>query len=364
MSGFDLIRMLPAYMETVRPPLHLASKFKAGAFSNRLSSKLKYDTKRTSKDIAFPVRSVGTGYHMNARDGFSSREVEAPTYMEGSALPAKELIGVRAFGRDPYSDPSFLEQAQTEMTVKADKLVSMIHGGVELQASQIFMGGAISLVDDDGNVVYSLDYEAAATHFPKASIGWAASPTTAVPITDILNLCLLIQREGKGMPSKITMNSATLEVMKATTSFKAAMSTEQRVYNGELGTINRVEDLRGAVRVGQLQIAPFVLDLYLYDEEYKHPETGAMTKFVPDDRYIIESSTQDLRCEFGAFARYPGSDGMEMVGTRLTSNGMLADIDFNAWFNLERTVWTLGIASCPLLIPVSIDTFGCGYTTT
>jgi hypothetical protein len=361
--SFELVRMLAPYMEKVSPPLHLASKFKAGEFANKLSSKLKYDIKRTSKDIAYPVRSTATGYHMNARDGFSSREVAPPTYMEGAALPANELMGVRAFGKDPYTDPSFLEEVQNEMSVKADKLIAMIQGSLELQASQILTGGAISLVNNAGEVVFDLDYEATATHFPKASVAWA-STTTAVPLTDILNLCILIQREGKGMPSKITMNSVTLESMKACDSFKIAMNSDYRVFNGELGSIARVEDLRGAVRIGTLQIAPFVLDLYLYDEEYKHPQNGAMTKYLPDTRYIVESTTQDFRCEFGGFARYPGADGLEMIGTRQARNDMLADLDVNAWFSLDRTVWNLGLASRPLLIPVSIDTFGCGYSTT
>lgn len=360
---FELIRMLAPYMETIRPPMHMASKFVAGPYSNKLSSMLKYDIRRTSKDIAFPIGDTASGYHMNQRDGFSSKEVSPPTYMEGSALPANELLNVRAFGMDPYSDPAFMSQVQTEMSVKADKLVAMIHGSIELMASQILTSGAISLVDTDGAVRFALNYDPSSAHFPTATTGWAASPTTAVPLTDIKNLCTVIQRDGKGMPSKITMNSYTLELLKSCDTFKLAMNGDYRVFNGELGTISRSEDLRGAIRIGTLQIAPYILDVYIYDEEYKHPQTGAMTKYMPDSRYLIESTTQDFRCEFGGFARYPGADGLNMVGSRQARNDMLADLDVNAWFSLDRTVWNIGLASRPLLIPVSIDTFGCGYTT-
>jgi len=362
--AFELQRMLARYVDSAPAPGHLASKFKVGPLGIHSAAEVLWDVQRSNRKIAYPQANAGVGYHMNDRSGFSAKKTAPPVYMEGNALAASDLLGVRQFGQNPFADQNFMAAVNDIMSMNAAKITTMIQGSLELMASQILTTGAISLVNTANAVVFSEDFKMKETHRPVASVAWS-TPATAKPVTEIANLCDVINRDGKSEPKTIEMNSSTFEEMIATTEFSDAASNQKYVFNGEVVMPENRPNLRGAKYRGRFRFRQWVLEMYTYDEEFEHPYQGTVTKYIPDGKYIIEAGER-YDATFGGILKF-GEDTQAMNylgGARLNSADLLQDLDFNAWISLDRTVINLGIGTRPLLIPVAIDTYGCGSADT
>lgn len=358
--AFELYRMLERYADSVPAPGHLASKFTVKAGGIHQASKVMWDVKRSNRKIAFPQADASAGYHMNGRQGFTNKETAPPVYMEGASLVATDLMGVRQFGEDPFSNPNFTAAVNDIMSMNAEKISDMIQGSLELMAAQILTTGAISLKDSSNVVRFAEDFAPKDSHFPNASVAWS-SASTAVPLADIADLCDKIVDDGKTEPERITMNSNTFEEMIATDSFKAAMSKDVNIWNGEVSVIGRETGMRGAKRRGRIRCRNYVLDVYTYDVKYEDPYSSSESYYIPDGKWIVESGGRYDATFGGIVTIGKSAEAMSLLGgARITQRDLLQDLDLNAWISNDRTSINLGIGTRPLLIPVGIDTFGCG----
>jgi hypothetical protein len=362
------IQMLAPYVEMSDIPFHLSQLFKVPMNGIHNKAKVKVDIRRSTNDVAFPMKDAGLGWHMNKRKDFSSNEVEPAIYKEGFAIAADDLMAGRAFGQNPYEDKALMARAQEEIGTVTANLREKIKRGLELQASQILTTGALTLVDDTNASVFSESFGARTAHYPNASVSWATTGS-AVPLTDLANLATLIFTNGRKMPKRVHMNSVTFAQMKATDSFKAAMSKDYRIDNGEIFRLNseakpaypisETMDGGGIFR-GQLELGgSFLLDLYVYDGDYTHPYSGSATKYIPDYKVIIEADGR-LDATFGTIQSF-GTDGRasNLIRGRMTNRSLLSDITIIAWFTPDGTVFQCGVGTRALLVPTAIDTFGC-----
>ena len=240
----------------------------------------------------------------------------------------------------------------------------MISRGIELQASQIMTTGALAIPDDAGNTVLTEDFQAKTAHFPNASTTWATTGS-AVPITDIANLCDLIKKNGHRQAIRVHMNSVTFEAMKAVDSVKAALNTDYRINDGEIYRINTGAQPAHGTLVGSgifrgiLQCRNYVLDLYTYDEGYNHPQTGTWTYYLPSAKVVVESAGR-MDATFGALNTF-GTTG-SMLGRMRIGGGSanpLTNFTILQWKDNDGGAIHTGVGTRALLFPVEMDSFGC-----
>jgi hypothetical protein len=230
-------------------------------------------------------------------------------------------------------------------------------------AAQILTTGEATMTDDNGKTRYTDTFGALSTHFPKASIGWAANPSTAVPLTDIGNLGKVQLADGKRTPRRVIMNDATFDVFLATDSVQESLDTEKRLWRGEFARQAVGTDSRGGTLQGYIKAGPFTLELWTYNAYYKAPQGGAQTLYLPNDRYILESGGR-MEAYFGALPNF-GTDGRgSRYFQRISNPGLQNDLSVVVWTENDGTAINIGVGTRINLIPVAVNTYGCGYTTT
>lgn len=363
MAVKETIQLLEPYVEEAEGPLHLSSLFRVPTNGIHNKAKVEVHVRRATKSVAFPMRDPSLGYRMNQRKGFSIKELAPAAYKEGLAISADELAMGRSFGRTPYENPALMTRLQEEIAPVAIDLRSMILRGTEIQASQIFQTCALSILDDEGNVVFSENFAPKSSHFPVAAIPWTTT-ATAVPLIDIADACDVIVTDGRKMPMRVHMNSIGFEDMKNTDSFKAGIAKNQ---TGEIYRLHTDRDPvypkpsgGGGIFKGVLEVRKYLLDVYVYDGSYDDPQTGADTKYIADNKCIIEAGGR-MDATFGQinkFASDPRAAALLRAG-RMTNRNLLSDLSYNMWFNENFEVWNLGIGTRALLYPVATDTFAC-----
>jgi hypothetical protein len=355
-------RMLEPYIQDAPPAGFLTNSFSSvGPNARHNNAKVSVDIRLDDDDVAFPSTSED-GWNFNKRNAAENHEWTPPVYKEAFAVTARDLMEGRAIGENPFTTPVLGTRAQDELNRMAIKLQRKIQNGLEIQASQLLLTGALSITDNTGAVRYSETFGALNTHYPAASVDWDTA-SSAVPLTDIANLGAVIVADGRMVPRKVTMNSVTFAKMVATSSFQTAMDSQKRMWQGQLDMQPVGLDTRGGVRRGVIFADPFVLEVYTYDATYKHPQTGSRTKFVIDDRYILESGGR-LDATFGGLSNF-GTDGRgDRYFARINNPQKLSDLSIITWITLDGTAINVGVGGRPLLIPVAINTIGCGKATT
>ena len=363
MSVTETIQLVAPYMEEDDGPLALSSLFSVPADGIHNKDKVEFHIRRTSRLVALPQRDATTGYRMNGLKGFDIKTVKPTVYKEGLSVSADEVIAGRSLGRTPYESPAFMARVSEVVAPTVTEMIMMIKRAIEIQASQILTAGTVTLTDGTGTV-YSEDFQCLATHFPNASVAWTTS-ATAVPFTDIANLCDVIERNGKRKVRRAIVNSTGFDDMKTTTQFKNGASGD---YTGEIYKLDMEASPvypalgNGAIFQGVLRIrGGRRIDLYVYDEWYE-TDAGVKTDYVGDAQCILEASPR-LDATFGAINKFGIDSEAASVGQRITGRASmrdrLADLSYNMWFSDNREVFNFGVGTRPALAPITRDCFGC-----
>lgn len=363
------IQLLEPYVERASAPLHFSRLFTVPRNGIHNQATVRVPVRRGNRAIATPMNHESTGYHQNERTGWSRKDLTPAVYKEAFGIKADDLMGQEAFGQNPFENANLMARAEEEIGLVMADLQDMIRRGMELQASQIMQSGTLTLVNAAGNTVFSEDFAVKSTHFPNASTTWATTGS-AVPLVDIKNLCDLIVQDGMAMPQRVHMNAVTFAQMQATDSFLASMNRDYRTYNGEIYRLNSgvasayampgSQSPGGGLFRGQLEVANYLLDLYVYEGGYDHPNTGTYTKYLADYKCVVESGAR-MDATFGALNTF-GTDGRAnrfLTRGRVANRDNLMDLNIAAWITPDGDVFNVGLGTRALLYPVATDTFGC-----
>jgi hypothetical protein len=355
-------RMLQPYIESAPPAGYLTRFFSVGADGMHNNEKVSIDIMSDADDVAFPTSD--DGWHFNRRQGFSGKEWTPPVYKEAFAVGASDLMKGRSIGENPFVTPVLGTRAQQALNQMAIKLQNKIQNAVELQASQILTTGSLTLADDAGATRYTETFGRNSNHFAVAGTAWTTT-ASAVPITEIKTLCDLIRTNGRRTPRYIDMNSSTYDLLVATDQVQDAMDNQKRIWNGSLDRVQAAgsDAIGGGLTMGALRFGPYVLEIRTYDGEYKHPQTGTQTKYIPDNLYVITSGGR-LQATFGGLSNF-GTDGRgDRYFARLSNAGLMSDLSIVTWVTPDGTAINIGVGGRPLLIPVAINSFACGSAAT
>ena len=230
----------------------------------------------------------------------------------------------------------------------------------EYQASQIFQTGELSLYDDKGNIAYTIDFFPKATHFPTVSVPW--SDEDSDPDLDMANLIDVIKTNGRVQTRNIVFGKSALDNYLRNTKVDDKFDI-RRYTSGEYNPQRQNDDV---ILLGDLLIGTNRIPCWKYEGEFEHPDGGAITRFVDDDNVLLLPGKGGMNVDLRkVYCRVPTVTGVDprfvgIVPTRMD----LEDRAYTArvWVDGRADTLNVELKSRPLLIPASIDTFGCLQT--
>jgi hypothetical protein len=357
MSNESTKKMLSMYSERKPAPMFLASLFTSPRENFHNSESVEIDIERGEEDVAIAVKDLSTGYHLNTTDLYVNKEFIPPLFKEGFRINAFKMIK-RQPGQNPFQDPNYQANAMREFTQELVNASNLIRRAVEWQCSQVLTAGTVTLKDENGNAVYEIDYNPKTTHFPTAGTAWtAASPTIR---NDLESLMDVIRDDGKEDPAIAIFGQGSFNAAFDNSDFRQLFET-RRVDFGSISPMQEIGGQGGKFR-GRVDIGAYPLDIWTYNGRYRDPETGTITKYVPDDKVIILSPGGRRELTWGnvPIIVRPEQRVMPFLPPRISVTGAGGmDLITNVWTTDNGEQVLGGVSARPLAIPVAIDTYGC-----
>src|SRR5690606_3217177 len=114
------------------------------------------------------------------------------------------------------------------------RLERKIRRAIELMASQVLQTAELTLIDNTGASLYTLDFQGKATHFPTVSVSWSAGKAGgAVPLLDVANLAQVVRRDGKRRPMQLVFGKTAWQHWSANEDVRGAFDV-RRMELGEV----------------------------------------------------------------------------------------------------------------------------------
>lgn len=100
--------------------------------------------------------------------------------------------------------------------------------------------------------------------------------------------------------------------------------------------------------------------MWAYSGQYKHPQTGTATFYIPDEKVIVRSSTGRMDKTFGAIPSFlkDSQRALPAIPRRLSNRDSGMDLHTSSWIENDGESLTGQAGARPLCIPVAIDTYG------
>ena len=360
MSGTTTKRMISAYNQMASPIMFLSGLFQSPPENFHTTEEVEIDIVRSDEDISIVIEDLSTGYRMNAEDLYTNKGFKPPIHKEGISINSFDLLK-RNPGQNPFESPDFRATLITRMFSGMTKVERKIRRSIELQASQVLQTGIVTLTDDAGNALYTLDYKPKATHFPTAGVSWATA-TGAQKLADISSLAEEIRNDGLSDPDQVIMGIDAFENFITDSDIRSRFDIRRM----DLGTISPM-DMRGngGTFRGIVEIGNYRYDVWTYGGRYKDPQTGNKIQFIDTGKIVVRASSGRLDATFGAIPNIGALMGVgaaqllpELPG-RISNAAGGMDLFTNAWLSTDGEQMFGGVGARPLMIPTAIDTFGC-----
>lgn len=359
MSGTTTTRMIRAYNQMAQPMLFLSGLFQSPPENFHTSEEVEIDIVRSDEDVSIVIQDLSTGYRMNSEDLYTNKGFKPPIHKEAISLNAFDLIQ-RMPGQNPFESPDFRANVIGRMFNGMTKVERKIRRAMEQQASQVLQTGIITLTDDAGVALYTLDYKPKATHFPTVAIAW--DQATADIAGDIDSTAEVIRDDGLADPDQLIFGKDAFEAFIQDDEIQKRFDT-RRI---DLGTIAPMEMLgNGGKFRGVVEIGNYRYDVWTYGGRFKDPQTGNKVQFISPEKVVIRASGGRLDATFGAIPNIGSMLGAqatnllpELPGRVSNANGGM-DLFTNAWLSPDGEQLFGGVGARPLMIPTAIDTYGC-----
>jgi hypothetical protein len=352
MSDLTTKVMLEGYIQKAMPTMFLSGMFKP-TFHN--SQEIEIDIMRSDEDVSIAIQDLSTGARLNTVDDFTNKFFKPTLHREAVTISSDSLIQ-RSFGENPFASVDFAANTLKRALNAGQKLAPKIQRAIELQSSQVLQTGAVTLVDENGASMYSINYNPKASHFPQVTTSWSAGGST--PIADLNSLAEVIRGDGLSNPDTLIMGSSAFENFLSNTTVKDRFDNRRL----DLGFISQEFVGNGGTRQGTISIGDYRFEIWTYNGRYKDPQTGNSTKFIDDNKVVMLSSGARFDAAFGRIPRFSNIVDPRVpreLLTRVSSETSMIDMQHWAWFNQDATGLTIEVGTRPLMKPTAIDTYGC-----
>lgn len=326
------------------------------------AGKVKIDIMRSSSKVATVVTALSEHSTKLIRTEYTEKEFTPPKVAIGFDITAED-IDTKVFGLDPYASANvpYIADLQSRIMDKMREGELAIARNIEYQASQIFQTGKLTLQDDKGNNVYEIDYKPKTSHIVTVSTAWS-DYTNSDPDKDISNLYKEILKDGKTRAVNIIFGSNAWENYCNNSKVKDKLN----LRNANVGIVDPKYLYDDADYLGELLIGTNRFRCYCYEGYYTNA-SGKDVNFLDPDKVIMIPDSESINCDFRKI--YCTSSTITGVDPRLESiipsymNLENRAYTIRAWLNEPADSLSAEISTRPLLIPVSLDSFGCIKTT-
>jgi len=354
MSDATTVRMLNAYRQLTGSQRFLSSFFGSPESNFHNTEHVEIDITREDEEVAIAVHDITVGPRMNESTVYTNKRLTPPIYKEMGPVSAWSLMKRQA-GQDPFQDPDFQANAMASAMDLYRKLEAKVRRAVELQAAEVLQTGMLTVADQDGNPIVEIDFKPKTAHFADAAGTWAGG--AGDPLLDLEARADLIRDNGRVEASRVIMGRSAIRGFLANDDVRALLDN-RRIGLGEIGQPQSRGvggKLHGTISVGQN-----VLEIWSYTGQYKDPQTGALKRYVDDDKVIVMGDGRlDLTWGGVPYIGTPDQRALSLMPSRVSSSEGGMDIHLNSWVTPDRSTLLVSVAARPLCIPTAIDTFGC-----
>lgn len=355
------MKMIQLYnMTQTNPQTFFAGMFAVTRQSFFDTEKVTLDIVKSNNDIAIAVQDLSAGYRNNMASVFENNEITPPVFKESFQVNVFELIK-RQPGKNPFENQDFRLTCIQKMYRGVDAVARKIRRSNELQAAQVMQTGKATFRDEEGAILFTLDYGANPTHFPVASKDW--SDPTADIIGDLTQLAAIVRRDGKVTPNRLIFGGTAWANAQANEAFMKRFD----IRNAHYGEI-RLPEMRGEGGTfhGRISLGNYVYDIWTYDDFYNDPQTGEATEYMDTNKVIVMSTQSRLDALFGSVPNLgellgisPRKELLPELPARLSSSQTGVDMFLNVWTDERIENLFAGVGSRPIMCPTALDSFGC-----
>jgi len=350
--------MISLYNQEAEPTMFLSGLFQARPQNFHATESVEIDIMRSEEDIAIVVQSLSAGARENSADLFVNKKFTPPIFKESFSVHSEELFN-RQPGQDPFNDPNFRANLVFK-TFRGMRLVeNKIRRSQELQAAQVLQTGVVTLSDETGADLYSLDYKPKTSHFPTAGTTWGQAG--AKPLADIAAVAAEIRKDGKTAPNQLIFGDAALREFLADPTVRDELDNRRM----DLGDITRASSLMGgATYHGVITIGAYNYEIISYPQFYRDPNGGTLKPYIHTGKVIIRDNRARMDWTFGAIPNIGQALGrqnniMPELPRRLQNAAGRMDLWTNMWLTNDGDALMAAAGARPLAIPTAIDTYGC-----
>lgn len=315
------------------------------------------DIERSGNKIAPVLKDHRTGGVIVDDDVFTEKRFKPPFSCLKTPIPLYDLMQ-RQPGESDSADAvgSWFARLVTKVKKALSKFHRMFKEQIELQCAQILQTGVVQLADENGNIVYDLDYKMKTSHKPTVAVAWADT-NNATPLADLEAVCDAINDDGKSDPAIAIFGRNSWNYAIKNADFKDAVKKDGL----NLGQLSPALKNRGGRYMGYIDIGSYRLELWVYNDSYESFKGSATTKYMHPDKVIVTAAVEDLdfRVVFGGVP----TAGMKepfasVVPAEVTYDGF-ARIHNRVWYDENGDTYTAEAKMRGLAIPVSVDKYGC-----
>lgn len=353
MSDASTQHIIDMYMEEAEAPMFLSGFFSTPPRNFHTTEKVEIDVIRDDEDVAIVITDISTGARLNEASEYTNKAFTPPIFNEAGPIKAYDLIK-REGGFDPFQDPDYNARALREAVKIFRRLERKIRRAIELMASQVLQTGKLTLKDQNGASLYTLDFQPKATHFVTVGTAWSGAGT---PLTDVENLAVVVRRDGKRQPNRLLFGKNAFRNWIGNTEVKARLDNRNMLI-GQVAPQVRGE---GATFQGFVWVGNYRFEMWTYDGFYRDPQTGNHLPYIGDDNVVMLSDGGRLDLSYGAIPRIapPDPRALAFLPPRMSSSDRGLDLTTNAYFTPNGNTLMVEAGTRPLTIPTAIDTFGC-----
>lgn len=356
MSDTSTIQLIDMYLEEASAPMYLSGFFRSPPQNFHTTEEVEMDIQRDDEQVAIVVTDLSVGPRHNEASVYTNKRFKPPIYDEDGAVSSFDMIR-RQPGQNTFASPDYAANAVRQAFAIYRKLELKIRRAVELMAAQVLQTGALTLISQAGASLYTMDFQAKATHLVTAGTPWAVNGTTGDPLSDLAALAVVVRRDGKKEPTKLIFGDSAFQRFMANTSVRTVLDNRRM----DIGTLAPVSRGQGATFQGWIWVGHYRLELWTYDGFYKHQQTGVATPFVATNKVIMLCDGARLDLTFGAIPMIvqPDQRALPFLPPRISSASGGIDLTTNAWITPDGKQVVVSAGTRPLTIPTAIDTFAC-----
>lgn len=354
MSDASTRHMIDMYMDEATAPMFLSGFFQTPPRNFHTSEKVELDIMRDDEDVAVVIQDLTAGARANEASRYTNKSLTPPVFKEMGTITSYDLIK-RMPGQNPFTDPDYAENAAERAFDIARRLEMKIRRSIEWMAAQVLQTGALTLVDENGNTLYTLNFLPKSTHMATVSTTWSTTGAAGDPIGDLSGLATVVRRDGRKNPTKLIFGTSALQ------RFLMNPTVQKFLDKGIMNLAALTPETRGqgATFHGWIWLGNYRFEIWAYDAVFRHPQTGNLTEYVDTDNVIMLSDGARLDLSYGAIPRLvpPDPQVAGFLPDRMQSSDRGLDLTMNAWLSENREHLNVSVGTRPLTIPTAIDSF-------